>query len=452
MTNQRAAAKPEHVIAVRLGHGANCSSIGSVVDTLFLSAAVGSAVFAAVCAAMRDEPMRIRYEPFGAWVKLEHHAALVALDRDGVRALGLDGGAIWSSSARAEPSMPLEIHLAVTSRCAAGCEGCYLDARPNGVDPPRSEIEAALDALRDAGVFTVAFGGGEPTLRDDLSALANAARDRGITPVVTTSGLGVSERKIEHLKAFAQVNVSYDAAGETYAKVRGFGGAAAAESMISKLVARGVNVGVNIVLTRTSFEHLRETIERATTLGASEVQLLRYKPQGRARSLSYFAERLSPEQACSLGSLLRELTDKYAKHAEHAKDNGRVRFRIDCALLPFLSADAYWLDHAEMLVRWGVFGCEAGRALGATCIDGRIAPCSFAPPTNLHVRDLRRGWPSDPDLRRFRDLQLQAECASCMLLRVCRGGCKIVTEFITGSFGADPECPRLSDRANEIPR
>ena len=44
-----------HVLAVRLGHGANCSSIGSVIDTLFATATVGSAVFAAVLAALDDE-------------------------------------------------------------------------------------------------------------------------------------------------------------------------------------------------------------------------------------------------------------------------------------------------------------------------------------------------------------------------------------------------------------
>ena len=43
---------------VRLGHGANCSSIGSVVDTLFASAAVGGAVFAAIAAAMAHERIR----------------------------------------------------------------------------------------------------------------------------------------------------------------------------------------------------------------------------------------------------------------------------------------------------------------------------------------------------------------------------------------------------------
>jgi hypothetical protein len=48
-----------HVIAVRLGHGANCSSIGSVVDTLFATAVVGAAVFAAVVAALRSEDVRV---------------------------------------------------------------------------------------------------------------------------------------------------------------------------------------------------------------------------------------------------------------------------------------------------------------------------------------------------------------------------------------------------------
>jgi len=36
---------------VRLGHGANCSSIGAVVDTLFASAVVSTMIFAAVAAA-----------------------------------------------------------------------------------------------------------------------------------------------------------------------------------------------------------------------------------------------------------------------------------------------------------------------------------------------------------------------------------------------------------------
>jgi hypothetical protein len=48
-----------NVRAVRVGHGANCSSVGSVIDTLFLGAAVGGAILAAVCAAMKVEPVTV---------------------------------------------------------------------------------------------------------------------------------------------------------------------------------------------------------------------------------------------------------------------------------------------------------------------------------------------------------------------------------------------------------
>lgn len=345
--------------------------------------------------------MIVRYEPWGAWVRLDRTDAIVALDRDGVRALGLDGGKRWAEGA-AEARAPLEVSVAVTSRCGAGCDGCYLDARPEGVMVPRADIEARLDALAADGVFTVAFGGGEPTLRDDLGELADAARARRMTPIITTSGLGLGEKKLAMLTRFAQVNVSYDDAS-----VRGFDGTEAAASAIARLAAAGVKVGVNVVLTRASWPGVPERVRRAVSLGATDVQLLRYKPQGRARSLEYVQRRLLPDQAAGLGELLRALT------TEH---DGRARIRIDCALVPFLSADAELRE--KDLARWGIFGCEAGRHLGALDVEGRRAPCSF----------LASGDDASP--------RREGACASCTLFAACRGGCKVV-----GS--PDPECPRV---------
>jgi hypothetical protein len=57
--SERSKITQEQVLQVRLGHGANCSSIGSVVDTLFATATVGAAIFAAVVAALASEPIRI---------------------------------------------------------------------------------------------------------------------------------------------------------------------------------------------------------------------------------------------------------------------------------------------------------------------------------------------------------------------------------------------------------
>lgn len=380
--------------------------------------------------------MIVRYERWGAWVKVEREPALVALDRDGVRALGLDGGRAWDDARPPRESFPLEVHVAVTSRCAAGCEGCYLDARPDGIEPPRTDIEATLDAIAAAGVFTVAFGGGEPTLREDLGELADAARARGLTPVVTTSGLGLGPAKLARLGRFAQVNVSYDGPSDAYAAVRGFDGASAAESAIASLADAGVVVGVNVVLTRATWGRIPETLRRARSLGAREAQLLRYKPAGRAVALDYLAKRLTREQACGLGHLLRGL----------AADVADLRVRIDCALVPFLSADPAIAARPEELARWGVLGCEAGAALAATRVDGRLSPCSFAAPTDLPAASLRRGWQSEPGFAPFRAYAAAPPepCASCTLRPVCRGGCKVVSQHLLGTFAPDPECPRVS--------
>lgn len=51
------------VLVIREGHGANCSSIGSVIDTLFATAVIGGAVLAAVAAALAREDVRVVGEP-----------------------------------------------------------------------------------------------------------------------------------------------------------------------------------------------------------------------------------------------------------------------------------------------------------------------------------------------------------------------------------------------------
>ncbi len=48
---------------VREGHGANCSSLGSVIDALFATAAVSGAVLAAVAAALASEDVRVHEPP-----------------------------------------------------------------------------------------------------------------------------------------------------------------------------------------------------------------------------------------------------------------------------------------------------------------------------------------------------------------------------------------------------
>lgn len=374
--------------------------------------------------------MKARPEPFGAWVRLTEPPVLVAVDQGRARRLGLDGGALWADPS-GPPTAPLEVHLAVNARCGVGCEGCYLDATPQGAEPPFAELAARLAELAAAGVFTVAFGGGEPLFRRDLGELAQEARRLGLTPVMTTSGAGMTEARARELTAFAQVNVSHDGVAGGHELVRGGAGAQGAERAIRWLAEAGVKVGVNLVLTRPTFSRVEATAARVASLGAREIQLLRYKPAGRAASASYLDRRLTPEQIAEVPALLGSLVT-----------SSGMSIRIDCAMVPWLSTSS--VDPAAV-ERFGVFGCEAGRHLAASTVDGQVAPCSFLGATELPTLALRGGFREDPGLVRLRGRHeaLPEPCASCPLRRACRGGCEVVAAWYGDSMHPDPECPRV---------
>lgn len=359
-----------------------------------------------------------RPEPFGAWVRFGD-SLLLAVDEALAAKLGVPAGRAIS----ADPA-PLEVHIAVTSRCYAPCPGCYLDARPDGTDVPFEDLSARLRAARDAGASTVAFGGGEPLLRDDLPQLAAEARALGLVPVLTTSGAGLTAARAATLRAFAQINVSHDGAGAAYEAVRGYDGAPVAERALAALAAARIPAGVNFVVTRASIDAVLATAERAAELGAVEIQLLRYKPAGRAAAPGYDEHRLAPEQVDALWPAIGRVVA-----------SRRVRVRIDCAMVPLLSPAlvAAGVDRVRSL---GVFGCEAAARLGSVTFDGAAAPCSFL-----------RGTP--PETIRAYHAALPAPCAACSLVSVCRGGCQAVSLHANGALSPDPECPRVRAFASD---
>ena len=375
--------------------------------------------------------VRHRHERFGAIVATEDPAALVSVDRTLARRLGLGDSPLWSEAGDGGLPLtgPTEVHLAVTGRCSAGCTACYADATPDGHEPSLAELKKRIDVLAQLGAFTVAFGGGEGTLRDDLPELARHARASGLVPTLTTSGLGLTRQKATSLIDLAQVNVSHD--GPNYAAVRGYDGGPRAAKVVRWLRDAGIPVWINAVLTRESFPVLSETAELAETMGAVELQLLRLKPTGRAK-LDYLARRLSRPQRELLPGAIERLSRERS-----------LTIRIDCALVPFLAARV----SPDRLAAFGVMGCEPGNALLTVKPTGQVAPCSFwdSPGGRLGPD----AW-DDPSLAGFRSFRASppAPCDTCPHQRICGGGCKVVAARLgDDAFAPDPECPRVEAHA-----
>ncbi len=394
----------------------------------------------------KPRPRAFRYERFGGIAQLGWPRALVFVDRARARSLGYAAPAeAWQGE---EPpldevlSAPIEAHLQLTNRCDAGCRGCYTGASAGG-EPHEwglAEWKRAIDELAARGVFHLALGGGESALLPWLGEVAAYARERGLVPNLTTSGLANVEALVEIAPLFGQINVSVDGVGEVYQRVRGFDGFARADAAVVALRRATRHVGVNCVVTRDNFEHLEALFAWAKRRRLREIELLRFKPSGRG-ARSYEAQRCTDEQHRAFLPLALGLARRY-----------RRRVRLDCSYTPMITAHA----PDPRLVRWlAIYGCAGGDLLIGAKARGAVTACSFAPPPagGPTVDRLGEYWSSPGAFGAFRRWREAREpCRSCDYLALCRGGCRVVSAHVVGDASApDPECPRVQAYRAEHP-
>jgi radical SAM protein with 4Fe4S-binding SPASM domain len=395
-------------------------------------------------------PRRARFERFGAIVQLTIPRALVFVDRVmAKRVVAIhETPAAWrepeSELGEHVLSAPLEAHLQITNRCAAGCKGCYTGASREGAPNEWGlpEWKRALDHLADAGVFHVALGGGESAALPWLGELADHARTRGIIPNLTTSGLEGLQGLVAIAHRFGQINVSLDGLGATYAAVRGFDGFAQADAAIRALRAVKREIGINVVVTRHNFGELDALFAYAKERQLSEIELLRFKPSGRG-ARAYADLRCTDDQH---RAFLPTILAAAKRH--------RVRVNVDCSYTPML---AHHRPDRALLAELAVYGCTGGDFLVGAKPDGRVTACSFASPPPPHgdhrprVDELAAYWTAPDAFGAFRNWRDAAEpCASCDYHSLCRGGCKVVSAHVSGDLAApDPECPRVIDAGSE---
>lgn len=378
-------------------------------------------------------------EHFGAIAQLPWPRALVFVDREFARSLGVKSSSLWREAEKSigeQPLIaPLEAHLQITNRCEAGCQGCYTAATPAAQrEWPIEKWKATIDELSKMGVFHLALGGGESADLPWLGELVQYARDKGMVPNLTTSGLSNLGRILRLAELFGQINVSLDGLDEQYAQVRGFDGFARADAAVKALRKRTKNVGINVVVTRHNFASLDAIFAYAKKRRLNEVELLRFKPAG--RGIQAFASMTCTD--AQHREFLPTVLDGARRH--------RLRIRVDCSYMPML---AHHRPSRELLAKLSVYGCTGGDFLIGAKATGQVTACSFAqaPEGGPTVDALSEYWKRPDAFGAFRRWREAAEpCRSCEYHELCRGGCRVVSRHLCGDDRKpDPECPRVID-------
>ncbi|MEN8126947.1 MAG: radical SAM protein [Planctomycetota bacterium] len=383
--------------------------------------------------------MQYRYENFGGIIASQNPPFLAYVDRNYMRELGLDESLLWETDDESIGllSGPTEVHLAITNRCSAGCEHCYMEAGQADDDEMDTEtFKKALDTLSEMKVFHVALGGGDALERNDLFDIAAYARERGIVPNLTISGLNLTDDIAPKMRVFGQVNVSVDGLGCNYGVFRGNELFDHADKALDRLTAAGVPTGINCVLGRENFDRLDELFAYAADKKLNEIEFLRLKPSGRGRQV-YMRQRTTYAQNIALTPKLAELSEKYGLTA-----------KIDCSFVPML---CYHHPPRGILESMATYGCEAGNVLLGARSDGSVSGCSFLPDSGLSIFDLPKTYGKSQTFNTFRDWASSAPqpCLDCDYLDICKGGCHAVARFIGGSYEIpDPDCPFVVDYSN----
>ncbi len=379
--------------------------------------------------------MKLREEWFGGIVSLESPRALAFVNRPMMKRLGIRTSKRWTAFEPKALSAPTEVHLVLSRKCSAGCRSCYVDATPSGPALSLAQAKIAIDRLAVLGVFHVALGGGEALDDEMVFEVAAHARQKGVLPNLTTSGLGMTPALAEKCKVFGQINVSVDGVKDTYRQHRGFDGFKKAERALKLLREVKREVGINCVVSKSTFDHLGDVVAFAKKVKLNEVELLRFKPAGRGIE-TFDEEDLTEEQARRIFPLAQWLTVRH-----------RLRVKLDCSFAPMV----FWHRPSKWVAQFfGVMGCEGGNVLASIMPDGQWKGCSFGGPNEGSVFNANASEQAiESGFTAFRDYVSKAPepCRSCEYLTLCKGGCRVVAQARGDWWQPDPGCPRVREFA-----
>jgi MoaA/NifB/PqqE/SkfB family radical SAM enzyme len=167
---------------------------------------------------------------------------------------------------------PRQVSIALTNVCDLTCSYCY--APKNALLLNSDRIQRWLTELDSQGCLGVGFGGGEPLLHPEFSALCQfGARNTSLAITFTTHGHHFTDALAKTLAGSVHfVRISMDGIGSTYEALRG----RPFHILLERLeVIRNVcPFGINFVVNARTMPDLDAAIALSHDLGAREFLLL----------------------------------------------------------------------------------------------------------------------------------------------------------------------------------
>lgn len=329
---------------------------------------------------------------------------------------------------------PFAMLAELTYECPLHCPYCsnplnfagYRDEELSTVEWRRVLAEAA-----ELGALQAHLSGGEPLLRRDVISIVRAATDYGLYTNLITSGLGLTRRRAEQLRAagldHVQISVQADEAqlSDEIAGGRAFDRKLAAARLVKEL---GWPLTLNVVLHRRNLDRIAEIVDLAESVDADRVEFANTQYYGWAlrNRAALLPTRAQLERA---EAVVRDATKRLGDRME----------------LIYVLPDYYEKYPKPCMGGWG-------RRQLTVVPDGRVLPCPTAhdvplPRASVREHSLRWIWEESPLFNAYRGTDwMPSPCRTCARREQDFGGCRCQAFALTGDAArTDPVCALSPD-------
>ena len=299
-------------------------------------------------------------------------------------------------------SYPSLLDIGIMGHClnASKCTiGCY-QGKMNKPNMPLENFKKIVDQSKGK-TFEMALGGsGSPNEHEDFVEIVKYARENGIVPNYTTSGIELTDGQIKATKDYCgAVAVSHYDQPYTY-------------DAINRFLEAGCKTNIHFVLSNDSIDDaLRRLKENDFTKGINAVIFLMYKPIG-----------------CVKENNVLQIDDPRVAEFYKVIETGDFNFKVglDACHLPAL------VNFSKDINMDSATPCDGASFSGYVTPDFKMLPCSFDTVTLKYAVDLNKNtiqeaWDSDK-FESFRDYHRKS-CTGCTNQNDCRGGCPLTQEI-----------------------
>ncbi|MGA3348499.1 MAG: pyrroloquinoline quinone biosynthesis protein PqqE [Candidatus Sulfotelmatobacter sp.] len=328
---------------------------------------------------------------------------------------------------------PLALIAEITHRCPLHCVYC---SNPLELAAVHSELSTKewIDVFEQCGklgMLHAHFTGGEPLARPDLAELIAGARAAGLYTNLITSGIGLSEARLEALvdAGLDHIQLSFQDSREDAANWIAGAKAHAHKIELSRLIREHkIAFTVNLVVHRQNIDHIDEMIGFIEQLAPERMEIAHTQYYGWALR----------NRAALLPS--RAQLEKAVEAVTAAEKRLAGRIRLD-----FVVPDYYARFPKACMGGWG-------QRLMLINPSGRVLPCHAAEVIprmtfeNVRQQNLEFIWRQSSSFQRFRGEEWMPEpCRSCERRAEDFGGCRCQALLLTGdAMVTDPACSLAS--------